>query len=129
MSIRSFFITGASGFVGQHLIQELLQDQEAIVYALIRSRGNVKASHRVQNIFHKLPASDLNRIIPIEGEITKDKFGLSDEVYQELTDNVQAIFHTAASVKFNLPYEEAKQINVAGTKNAIDLASAILIEI
>lgn len=122
---RKIFITGASGFVGKHLIRELIVHSDVFIYALLRKRGSETAEERCKKLLSSLSPDELARIIPVEGEITEKNFGLDESGFSTLAENVNEIFHTAASVKFNLPYEEAKAINVTGTANVLGLAKQV----
>lgn len=122
---RRILVTGASGFVGKHLIKELMMNPDMVIYALLRKRGAETATERCKKLFADLSPTEWARIIPVEGEITQKQFGLTDADFTSLSSNINEIFHTAASVKFNLPYEEAKTINVTGTENVLGLAKAV----
>jgi long-chain acyl-CoA synthetase len=63
--------------------------------------------------------------VAVAGDITSPRLGLSDAGYGELAERVGTIIHSAASVSFDLPIEEARAINVQGTQRMLDLAAAV----
>lgn len=50
---------------------------------------------------------------------------MTDEIYKELQDNVNIIYHVAATIKFNAPLNTAININVVGTYRSIELAKSL----
>jgi len=60
----------------------------------------------------------------VSGDLTEPHLGLSTEDRQELQLNIKAIIHSAADVKFDRRLSEAFNINVEGTRNMLELATA-----
>ncbi len=125
---KQIFITGGTGFLGSNLIVDVLrQDPTAKVIALVRSDSDVKAKER---LFNALPItiSDINyaeileRISVVSGDVTKVHFGLSEEDFHSLAQQITHIIHSAADVRFTLSLEEARLVNVTGTKHVFELA-------
>ncbi|TML82190.1 MAG: SDR family oxidoreductase [Actinobacteria bacterium] len=75
----SYFVTGATGFIGRHLVELLLQ-REGTVYALVRegSRG------RLDDLSKRLGAGD--RLVPVPGDLSQEKLGIDglDEPLHEV---------------------------------------------
>lgn len=59
----------------------------------------------------------------MNGNIEEPSIGLSSKDRNWLIQNVNFIFHCAATIKFNEPLELATKINVLGTVNILTLAS------
>ena len=80
----NYFVTGATGFIGRHLVEELLK-REGTIYALVRegSRG------KIESLAQRLDAGD--RIVPVSGDLSKP--GLGVEGFDEKIDH---LFHLAA---------------------------------
>jgi alcohol-forming fatty acyl-CoA reductase len=68
----------------------------------------------------------LTKIKFIDGDIESDSLihKVSDE--NELIENVNIIFHCAASVAFTEPLQKAVNTNTAGTKRMLELATKIV---
>lgn len=58
----------------------------------------------------------------IEGSLEQDNLGLSNDDRQKLVDEVDVIFHCAATVRFNEALIKALRVNVLGTKHIVKLA-------
>jgi len=65
----------------------------------------------------------MKRIIIIDGNIEKPKMGLSSTDHDWLIENVNFVFHCAATIKFNEPLAMATQTNIQGTQVLLSLAT------
>jgi len=59
----------------------------------------------------------------IDGHLEESSMGLSPSDREWLIENVNFVFHCAATIKFNEPLDLASKINVQGTENVLALAS------
>ena len=127
----SVLVTGATGFLGAFLLDELLRATGPSVrfYCLLRERasGQGRAEDRVletQEFYGLSRQSTEGRIIPVLGDVSRPQMGLGDEEYRELGEEIDLIFHCAASVNYSLPYEAAKPHSVDGTSEVLRFACA-----
>ena len=58
----------------------------------------------------------LEKVVPIYGEITQPRLGLSVEDQELLRNKVSVIFHAAATVRFDETLKETVAINMCATK-------------
>jgi thioester reductase-like protein len=120
------FLTGATGFLGAFLLQELLQQTQADIYCLIRATDNDSAHIKVQRNLESygiLQDNFRGRIIPILGDLSKFQLGLSTEYFQKIANQIDVIYHSAAWLNYVYPYEALKPTNVLGTQEIFRLAS------
>lgn len=66
-----------------------------------------------------------SKVVPVVGELTAENFAFEDSVLQDLRQNVQIIFHSAATIKFNTALKSAIEINVVGTQRTLELAKSL----
>lgn len=66
-----------------------------------------------------------SKVVPVVGELTAENFAFDDDVLQEIRQNVQVIFHSAATIKFNTALKYAIEINVVGTQRTMELAKSL----
>ncbi|MBD2300896.1 non-ribosomal peptide synthetase [Nostoc sp. FACHB-190] len=124
-------LTGATGFLGAFLLAELLQKTSADIYCLVRSKDAESGKNKLcQNleIYSLWQENFSSRIIPIVGDLSESFFGLAQEEFLLLANNIDVIYHNGALVNFIHPYEQLKAANVLGTQEVLRLASLIKIK-
>ena len=128
---KTIFITGATGLVGQNIIPRILAaEPEANFILLIRGNSDEEAKSKYSKLIARLirqvkSQHCLEKISSLRGDVAKTSLGLDHCSYQKLLNSVTHIIHAAADVRFNLPLEEARRVNVGGTMNVLELASSL----
>jgi NAD(P)-dependent dehydrogenase (short-subunit alcohol dehydrogenase family) len=115
----TYFVTGATGFIGRNLVETLLANREGQIHVLVRE-GSME---RLQELIERWGQPE--RIVPVVGDLTQPKLGVSDEKIAELKGNVEHFFHLAAVYDMAADAEANMTLNVGGTRNAVDLANAL----
>ena len=121
---KCVLLTGATGFLGSHILRELSWRNVKIV-CLVRDYSKLK---RVLEYYFPKEKNCFT-YVTVEGDIEKPRFGLTDEIYAKLVSEVDMVIHTAANVSHAGHYEDFERTNVIGTQNVIDFckeAGAIL---
>ena len=119
-------LTGATGFLGTHLLHELLQQTDAIVYCLVRCHNVQDGKERLQRNLesYTLCAEGLGRrVVVIPGDLSRSHLDLAEEHFQSLASRIDVIYHSGAWVNGALPYQELRATNVLGTQEVLRLAS------
>lgn len=112
------FVTGGTGFLGAHLLYQLLVNGKN-VKALRRSKSNNDLLHRVFGFYGQNALTMIDKIEWIEGDLL-DVYSLDD-----VFNDVSTIYHLAALVSFQ-PGDKNKMMhtNVVGTANLVNIANA-----
>lgn len=115
----NYLVTGASGFIGRHLLGELLKRPGAQVYALVRasSRGRFGASLRHLG-------AGAERVHVVEGDLTRDGL-LTDEGRLALGVHIDHVFHLAAVYDMGMTDEEAAEVNCRGTERVVAFVNSL----
>jgi thioester reductase-like protein len=121
LSIGNVFITGASGYLGIHVLHELLkqQDTDREIYCLVRhGRESLSSEDRLKNLlFYYFEDSFADRfggnVHVIDGDVT-DK-----AIFDKIT-NVDTVINCAAIVKHFSDGTEIEDINIGGLQNCVD---------
>ncbi|KAI9208148.1 male sterility protein-domain-containing protein [Polychytrium aggregatum] len=132
--VRGIVLTGATGFLGAFLIFELANKfPRAKFYCLVRAHNETMAFLRIFSNASKLviasrkpgdPWYDVrDRFIGLRGDLSQDKWGLSDDQWKEISEETDMIVHNGAEVHWLFNYERLKGPNVLGTATALRLAT------
>ncbi|VVB05912.1 unnamed protein product [Arabis nemorensis] len=132
---KSYFITGATGFLGKVLIEKLLRASPDIgkIFLLMNSKDQESANQR---LFDEIISSDLfkllkqthessyenfmkSKLIPVIGNIGEDNLGIESETLDKITEEVDVIINSAGRTTFNDRYDYALNVNVLGTNRLL----------
>ena len=115
-----YFVTGATGFIGKRLVKKLLERKGAKVYFLIRkeSAGKVAALRDYWGV-------SAARAIPVHGDLTRKKLGVSAEDIKKLKGEIAGFYHLAAVYDLEADEESQIAVNIDGTRNTVEFAKAI----
>src|SRR3954468_8854345 len=115
----SYFVTGATGFIGRHLVERLLE-REGDIHVLVREGSE----HKLERL-RDAAGDRAGRLKPVNGDISEPHLGLSDQD-REALEGVDHFFHLAAIYDMTASDEERnRRLTVLGTQNAVDLANEI----
>ncbi len=120
---RPILLTGATGFVGMAVLARLLAAGHE-VHCLVRADDDDDAQARLRAVLNRVQAPSTGRTVAVAGDLTAPRLGLGDR-HDELAARVGSVIHSAASVAFDLPLDEARAINVEGTRRVLDFAAAV----
>ncbi|MET0405222.1 MAG: SDR family oxidoreductase [Cystobacter sp.] len=131
-------LTGATGFVGKVVLEDLLHRREELgiarVSVLVRpQKGQGGRVTSPQDRFRKVLRSEVfRRLAPgweslvevVGGELEQPRCGLAPDVFEALTARTTHVIHCAASVDFDLPVAQAAASNITSALNVLEFARA-----
>jgi long-chain acyl-CoA synthetase len=116
-------LTGATGFLGGELLARYAERPEQPVYALVRAGSDEEASARIRRTLGWLCGWGAGaNVIAVRGDLTQPGLGLDPHRRDALAERTTSVVHCAATVSFDAPLEEARAINVEGTRRLLELA-------
>lgn len=123
---KTIFLTGATGFLGCYLLNELIREEGIKIYCLVRAETWQDAKQRLLNAlkfyFGDLDSSLLNKITVFNGDLLFKKLGLTKNNYQAIANEAEIIIHAAADINLLKGYSDLKKTNIDSTQNMITLA-------
>jgi nonribosomal peptide synthetase DhbF len=120
---KSIFLTGATGFVGSHLLSTLLQETDAHIACHVRAADRQSAETRLRQALDKRKLSacwDERRIEVLTGNLGHPALGLDERGIRIVRDECDAIYHCGASVEFLHHYAALKPANVDSVLTLLD---------
>lgn len=125
-NVGNILLIGGTGYLGAHILHSFLQNEDGIIYCLIRQKDGESPETRLHNYLKFYFGEDFiaaykNRIRVVKGDITQQNIGLSDEDYKTVVSNINAVVNAGALVKHFGLKKQFEDINVTGTKNVVEL--------
>ena len=114
----TYFVTGATGFIGRHLVERLLE-RDGEIHVLVRPAS----IGRLDALIHRWGGA--GRIHRCSATSRKPLLGLDAEQIAELRGTVDHFFHLAAIYDMTADEERDRIANVEGTRHAVELANAL----
>ena len=123
---QCILLTGATGFLGSHVLFDLLRHSEAHIVCLVRGQDDLSAEKRLADELNKrdfLWSGELKRRVSvIAGDIGKERLGWTDAVWADRANTVDAVINVAAAVDFVRGYHSLRDSNVLGVHTLVKFA-------
>ncbi|MBJ2286483.1 amino acid adenylation domain-containing protein [Pseudomonas sp. MF6755] len=120
---KNILLTGVTGFVGIHLLAQLLATSAAAVHCPVRCDSSASGLTRIQQISERyqviIDERDWDRIHVYTADLPETNMGIEDEQYFLLVKAIDLVYHAASAVNFIMPYSYMKKDNVDGLKQII----------
>ena len=121
-SLGDILLTGATGFLGIHVLKELLNSEEGNIYCFVRSRGSLSGQERLKSLLYYYFSEDYSdlfekRIHVVEADITS-----FSDFEKMMSYNVDTIINCAANVKHFSSGTDIEDINLGGVINGLKFA-------
>jgi NAD(P)-dependent dehydrogenase (short-subunit alcohol dehydrogenase family) len=115
----SYFVTGATGFIGRHLVELLLQ-REGTIYVLVRE-GSKGRLEELRNRWGVGP----DQVVGIVGDLSQRRLGVSDEDLERLNGQIDHLFHLAAIYDMTADAASQNVANIEGTRHMVEFAESV----
>ena len=125
---KHILLTGCTGFLGSHLLAEILNTNCCKVSCIVRAPDRNAAMSQVKAALQNWGLWKWNYEVCIDafcGDVSKPFLGLGSNEYLDLARRVDTTYHSAAAVNFIAPFAELHEANVAGTIEILRFSSTI----
>jgi NAD(P)-dependent dehydrogenase (short-subunit alcohol dehydrogenase family) len=116
----SYFVTGATGFIGRHLVERLL-DRKGTIYVLVRPQS----MDRFQAAKSALGRRAARRVVAVAGDLAEASLGVPARERAKLKGKIQHFFHLAAIYDIKASAAEQETANIVGTDHALQFAHGV----
>ncbi|MGN4128170.1 amino acid adenylation domain-containing protein [Lysinibacillus sphaericus] len=124
---RSILLTGGTGFLGSHILEQLLLLPDTVIYCLVRNQKQTSMENKVREkmqfyfgeaILEKMK----HRVHIIEGDLSKEHLGITPNIKKQLIQEIDTIIHCGGDVRHYGDREHFIQVNVESTKYLLELS-------
>ncbi|RAP52487.1 MAG: hypothetical protein BZ137_08640, partial [Methanosphaera sp. rholeuAM130] len=121
-SLGEILLTGSTGFLGIHVLKELIENENGNIYCFVRSHGKLSGADRLKSLLFYYFSEDYSnlfgkRIHILEADITS--FGDFEKM---IPYQVDTIINCAANVKHFSSGTDIEDINLGGVINGLKFA-------
>ena len=127
--LNNVLLTGGTGFIGPFLIKSLLEQTRAKIHILVRSSDECQGRQRLRAAMESMGSCAEGlmqmfeaRVIPVCGDLGQPQLGLTQDVWDHLAAETDAVFHNGATVNYLFNYDRMRDANVLGTNEVLRLA-------
>ena len=115
----AYFVTGATGFIGQFLLRNLVK-RKGPIYVLVRRESQKKLAA----LREELGLTE-RELIAVVGDLTKKNLGVAPADIRKLKGKIDHLFHLAAVYDMKASAEAQQAANVEGTRHVVEFANAV----
>lgn len=126
---RHVLVTGATGFLGRFLLRDLLTLRpDLTVHCIVRGETAEGGFERLRATMKHAETWDDGFAPSIRvhaGDITQPRLGLSRPDFDRLSEEVDAVYHLAATLNLTAGYPAIRRDNVFSLRNVLELCLGV----
>jgi fengycin family lipopeptide synthetase D len=124
---KAVLLTGATGYLGAHILEQLLNVPSTVIYCLVRKHKNQVLDSKVKERMAFYFGTEIlqkmtGRVKCVEGDLSLENIGIHPQTIDELKANVDSIIHCGGDVRHYGEREHFQKVNVQSTKYLLHLA-------
>ena len=122
--LGNVLLTGATGYLGIHVLRELIDSDAPTITCLVREQDQEGAERRLKNLlfyYFETSFKELfgTRLFVVNGDVTQD---LNEIVNCQLStvNSIDTVFNCAANVKHFSKTTDIEDVNIGGAKRCVE---------
>lgn len=121
--VSNIFLTGATGYLGSHILYELLKDTTAHIYCLVRPTQDIQQRivNTLTNYFKDIRKEWLQRVTAVPGDLGSEYLGMNEDEFKFIRSQVDTVIHCGADVRHFGDVAQFENVNVQGTSRMLAL--------
>ncbi len=122
--LGNVLLTGATGFLGIHVLRELIQSDAATITCLVRGKDQQDAERRVRNLlfyYFETSYKELfgTRLFVVNGDVTQDFVTILNSQCT-IHNPIDTVFNCAANVKHFSNGTDIEDVNIGGARHSVE---------
>jgi thioester reductase-like protein/NADP-dependent 3-hydroxy acid dehydrogenase YdfG len=117
----AYLVTGATGFIGRHLVATLLEKRDGDVFIVVRAASQPK----VDRLIAGWPEDAAERVKVVVGDLESPAMGVDPAWIDEHRGEIDHVLHLAAIYDMTADEARNEALNVEGTRHAVELANVL----
>jgi amino acid adenylation domain-containing protein len=119
--LGNVLLTGATGYLGIHVLRELINSDAKTITCLVRGKDQPSAEHRLKNLlfyYFEKSYADLfgTRLFVVNGDVTEDM----TLALPEGQPAIDTVFNCAANVKHYSKGTDIEDVNIGGARRCVE---------
>ena len=124
--LGNVLLTGATGYLGIHVLRELIDSDAATITCLVRGKDQSAAEHRLKNLlfyYFEQSFGELfgTRLFVVNGDVTQD---FTEIVHSSSSivhrTSIDTVFNCAANVKHYSKGTDIEDVNIGGARRCVE---------
>lgn len=131
-SSKSVLLTGVTGFLGVHILADLLDNKEKIkkIYCCVRRKDDRSIEQRLLDQLHFYFGTKYDNLLNgyvecINSNISEEMLAIDNSLLNNLKGTIDCVIHAAANVKHYGNYSESEKANIQGTQHIINFCKYV----
>ncbi len=128
--LGNVLLTGATGYLGIHVLRELIDSDAKTITCLVRGKDQHDAQRRLRNLlfyYFNRRFDELfgTRLFVVNGDVTGDiakclNDTINDQMVNDQMENINTVFNCAANVKHFSKTDDIEQVNIGGAERCVE---------
>jgi thioester reductase-like protein len=119
--LGNVLLTGATGYLGIHVLRELIDSDTTTITCLVRGKDQASAEHRLKNLmfyYFEKSFKELfgSRLFVVNGDVTQDFTTMAGG----FPTNIDTVFNCAANVKHFSKGTDIEDVNIGGAQRCVE---------